>query len=45
MPDIFTKRKRSKVMSRIRSAGNQATELQPSHEASDFAKASTEKTA
>ena len=27
MPDIFTKRKRSDVMSRIRGAGNKATEL------------------
>ncbi len=27
MPDIFTKRKRSEVMSRIRSTGNEATEL------------------
>lgn len=33
MPDILTKRKRSDVMSRIRSAGNKDTELQPSHEA------------
>jgi DNA mismatch endonuclease (patch repair protein) len=27
MPDVFTKSKRSEVMSRIRSAGNKATEL------------------
>jgi len=27
MPDIFTKRKRSKIMSRIRSRGNKETEL------------------
>ena len=27
MPDVFTKAKRSEVMSRIRSRGNQATEL------------------
>lgn len=27
MPDVFTKRKRSAVMSRIRSRGNRATEL------------------
>ncbi|MEZ5387421.1 MAG: very short patch repair endonuclease [Prosthecobacter sp.] len=27
MPDVFTKSKRSEVMSRIRSRGNQATEL------------------
>ena len=33
MADIFTKRKRSDVMSRIRGAGNKDTELQPSHEA------------
>lgn len=33
MPDIFTRQKRSDVMSCIRSAGNKDTELQPSHEA------------
>jgi len=33
MADIFTKRKRSEVMSLIRSSGNKATELRPSHEA------------
>ena len=27
MPDVFTKAKRSEVMSRIRSRGNKATEL------------------
>ena len=27
MPDVFTKAKRSEVMSRIRSRGNRATEL------------------
>ncbi|MFM2178470.1 MAG: hypothetical protein RL015_2568, partial [Verrucomicrobiota bacterium] len=27
MPDVFTKAKRSEVMSRIRSRGNQDTEL------------------
>jgi DNA mismatch endonuclease (patch repair protein) len=27
MPDIFTRKKRSDVMSRIRGAGNRATEL------------------
>jgi G:T-mismatch repair DNA endonuclease (very short patch repair protein) len=28
MPDVFTKAKRSAVMSRIRSRGNKATELE-----------------
>jgi len=33
MPDLFTRKKRSEVMSRIRGAGKKSTELQPSPKA------------